>query len=564
MKFHCERCKTKYSISDDRVRGKILKIRCKNCSSVITVRESKAAAPAIPAKAKRPLAQGAAAVRAAGTAKAKAGQAQKPSAGQAALAGALRQAVNEPESSSANMRAQSSPVSLEAEWYLSKDGQQEGPFSMDAAHAWVANKSPDDDLYCWSEGFDDWLPTEKISHFRGIRAGSFSDLGGPDEQTMIEGMPFVPPVETPKPLFAATMAAVAENESVDVDDEFHLPPSSAALAKSAAVAKPAAAAPPIPGKAVQAAPMFASPTPVTPDPTPAAAAAPAPAMDLAIGEASRVVDLAALMANRGNAPAITPSGGPLPGIGGRPFGAGTGMAPALTGAPDGLPGAQLAPLGGLGPNRKKRTGLLLTLLGASIVIALGTGILVYVMQGSGDEKRLVRGSVGGSGNLGHSNNTGRPGTAVGTTTPGEVQTVDPAVIETKTGKVRRPIGTRTPKTPKTPKDTSKPSGEVDLSNSSTALPTGPLDPEEFMQMVRKRDYGMKMCYERSLKKDPLLKVPKSNVDIRIGRNGKVTSVKVAGLTGTALGTCLAKYIKRWKFRETTEVFSGQFPLLFGR
>ena len=39
MKFLCDRCKTRYSIGDDRVRGKILKIRCKNCQNVISVRE---------------------------------------------------------------------------------------------------------------------------------------------------------------------------------------------------------------------------------------------------------------------------------------------------------------------------------------------------------------------------------------------------------------------------------------------------------------------------------------------------------------------------------------------
>ena len=39
MKFLCDKCKTRYSIGDDRVRGKILKIRCKNCANVITVRE---------------------------------------------------------------------------------------------------------------------------------------------------------------------------------------------------------------------------------------------------------------------------------------------------------------------------------------------------------------------------------------------------------------------------------------------------------------------------------------------------------------------------------------------
>jgi predicted Zn finger-like uncharacterized protein len=45
MKFHCDRCNTRYSIADERVRGKILKVRCKGCSAVITVRESASEAP---------------------------------------------------------------------------------------------------------------------------------------------------------------------------------------------------------------------------------------------------------------------------------------------------------------------------------------------------------------------------------------------------------------------------------------------------------------------------------------------------------------------------------------
>src|ERR1043166_8955460 len=45
VKFLCDRCKTRYSIGDDRVRGKILKIRCKNCGNVITVREGMAPEP---------------------------------------------------------------------------------------------------------------------------------------------------------------------------------------------------------------------------------------------------------------------------------------------------------------------------------------------------------------------------------------------------------------------------------------------------------------------------------------------------------------------------------------
>ena len=37
MKFVCDRCQTRYSIADERIRERILRIRCKTCNSVITV-----------------------------------------------------------------------------------------------------------------------------------------------------------------------------------------------------------------------------------------------------------------------------------------------------------------------------------------------------------------------------------------------------------------------------------------------------------------------------------------------------------------------------------------------
>ncbi|HEX2660455.1 MAG TPA: zinc-ribbon domain-containing protein, partial [Polyangia bacterium] len=38
MKIVCDSCSTKYSISDDKVRGKVFKIRCKKCSHIIVVK----------------------------------------------------------------------------------------------------------------------------------------------------------------------------------------------------------------------------------------------------------------------------------------------------------------------------------------------------------------------------------------------------------------------------------------------------------------------------------------------------------------------------------------------
>jgi len=182
MKFLCDRCKTRYAIADERVRGKILKIRCKNCSAVITVREgmddSEAAAAPVTAPVAAPL-------------------------------------------------SAAPPAALEEEWFVSIDGNQEGPFALAEAQAWIAAHGADVELFCWNEGFDDWLPVEKVSHFRGLRApkGRASTRSeAPSE---------------PQPLFAATLAAMEAEVAADAAK-------AAWAAKAADAAKAAAAVSQIP------------------------------------------------------------------------------------------------------------------------------------------------------------------------------------------------------------------------------------------------------------------------------------------------------------------------------
>src|SRR5438874_12104183 len=49
MKIVCDACQAKYSISDDKVQGKVFKIRCKKCSNIIVVRGGAGAAEPAPA-----------------------------------------------------------------------------------------------------------------------------------------------------------------------------------------------------------------------------------------------------------------------------------------------------------------------------------------------------------------------------------------------------------------------------------------------------------------------------------------------------------------------------------
>src|SRR5205814_5195153 len=71
------------------------------------------------------------------------------------------------------------PAALDEEWYVSIDGDQSGPFSLAEAQRWVGSKAFDAELHCWSEGFDDWLPVDKVSHFRGLRKKPLPPAGPP-------------------------------------------------------------------------------------------------------------------------------------------------------------------------------------------------------------------------------------------------------------------------------------------------------------------------------------------------------------------------------------------------
>ena len=188
MKFLCDRCKTRYSIGDDRVRGKILKIRCKNCQNVITVREGMSdsgASDGVP-----PVSS---ARRGRTTTNAPSPHISLPDRSGNVLGAAFAQQLAKP------------PPALEEEWYVSIDGNQEGPFSLGEAQRWVGAKPFGAELHCWSEGFDDWLPVDKVSHFRNLRKKPMP-TGAPPPLPRVA--PRAPELDEPKPLFAATMASL--------------------------------------------------------------------------------------------------------------------------------------------------------------------------------------------------------------------------------------------------------------------------------------------------------------------------------------------------------------------
>src|SRR5262245_14383979 len=127
MKIVCDNCSTKYSIADEKVRGKVFKIKCKKCSHIIVVKGQEGAA-------------------AEGAPVGPGGFDQKETKvfdysgydGSQASAGA------------------SAPGAAEAVWHLVIDREQVGPLSpVELQQKWAAGEI-DAETYAWREGFGDW------------------------------------------------------------------------------------------------------------------------------------------------------------------------------------------------------------------------------------------------------------------------------------------------------------------------------------------------------------------------------------------------------------------------
>src|SRR5262245_54082280 len=109
MKIVCDSCGTKYSISDDKVRGKVFKIRCKKCSHIIVVRGTSDAAAA--------------------------------------------------------------PAAVDGGWHLVVDGDQVGPVPEAEIRAKLERGEINGETYVWKEGFADWLKLSSVQEFAGLTGG---------------------------------------------------------------------------------------------------------------------------------------------------------------------------------------------------------------------------------------------------------------------------------------------------------------------------------------------------------------------------------------------------------
>lgn len=112
MKIVCESCGAKYSIADEKVAGKVFKIRCKRCSEVIVVRGD---------------------------------QDQAPVESEAPAAGGYEAAPD-------------------AVWHVVINGDQQGPYTPAQLGEMITNGTVDWEAYVWMEGFDNWAPMRDVEN----------------------------------------------------------------------------------------------------------------------------------------------------------------------------------------------------------------------------------------------------------------------------------------------------------------------------------------------------------------------------------------------------------------
>lgn len=144
MKIVCGSCGAKYSIPDEKVQGKVFKIRCKKCSDVIVVK------------------------------------------------GITDE--GDLQSADSDFGASFGHSDGASEWYVVLDGEQVGPITPEEVEAYFSVGQLSGDSFVWREGLENWVAISSLSEFAHLIHMS----GGGDEHTMIAASPheaggFAPP-----------------------------------------------------------------------------------------------------------------------------------------------------------------------------------------------------------------------------------------------------------------------------------------------------------------------------------------------------------------------------------
>ena len=553
MKFLCERCGTRYSIADEKVRQKILKIRCKSCDNVITLRDS--------------------AVLEAG--------ADAPKA-VASSASSVPPALPKPPKPAV-------PVVERAEWHLAVDGQQKGPFTKaQLANAVIAQKAGAE-VFVWKDGLDGWKEPSNVPEIERVLAQVKSGRPGPSRPPTSPGLPAKPlaalalsagrgPAGSGRSLAASASDHVA---AFDEGEATQIQPLSAALMADLASQDDSALDSDndktpvgnlnIFGNANGAHGKGKNGNGKNGNAYKSEAAPQRPPLDL-FSDAPATPFFPPPVANEAQGPSSPAPCGPHSSMGGE---------------------SGLSKVMGLGGRASRKLWLRYT-AGAAAALLLSAAIYMAV----------VGGGTAGPPGAGVKNNV--PGTEPGTQTPEQLEQA--AADEAKKWFPDQPGGSkvahvggpelRAPVAGKRPAQAGKPSANPLAPPPLTPPPVGAFDDSKSATPERKVDFGLaerraaptkkapssapavdqasignvvrrkenqdavKLCYNRVLRRTGAQTGGRIEVVVNIGVSGKVRSVALSSPTAlNAVHDCLKQAVNRWRFPASPEDYETGFTLV---
>lgn len=185
MRFVCESCKAKYSISDEKVRGKILKIRCKKCKNIIEVRDPSTIAeqesPTVGAR--RPSWQAGASdlLTGVGTPPSSSGARGAPDDDEP---GGLDEGpsehtvisapglLEELRRTAADLAHQPTEEPALCDWYVAIDEEPTGPVTREQLRGFISTGRVTSESLVWREGYDDWRPLAESPELKDLLRAS--------------------------------------------------------------------------------------------------------------------------------------------------------------------------------------------------------------------------------------------------------------------------------------------------------------------------------------------------------------------------------------------------------
>jgi predicted Zn finger-like uncharacterized protein len=543
MKFVCDRCQTKYSIADDKVRGKVLKVRCKTCQNVITVREAGA----------KPSVGSLAPVR----------PSQRPSQDLAPLAHNPQENIERTSIAPAPAELMADMLSNQprrptpppppplggdgVEWFLALEGAQHGPFTRKLLVDRLVGLPKDADAHVWNDRMDGWKPPKdvpEIAHALAVRGPPL-----PVRPPVPRGTP-APPV----PPLAARRGSGPLPTGVGGKLPIPAPHVAAAHAVPAphgAIEDPGATPPPLNAHG-------AIPAATNGHAKSNGLSGRAPAAAYPGGESDALSAL-----NIGGA-----AGAPFGRAAGAPFG-GAKSPPRIMEVGE---ATSWAGAGRIQEGRHRNTKMMLV---AFAVVAVMIVVIAVSFTRRSPATVAANAAKGGldSDSLGKLNDL----VTVEKVTVSPIRPDPP--VEPPRGKLRgRSI--------KKPGRTGAAPAAPDTSGGATADEAPPPPPSAFKErsitpysapvaarpppsqaditrVIANNKIGIKTCYQRALLRDSSLTHGKIVVGVNIGLSGRVKGVRVDGpMSFHALEPCIKEMVYRWAFPAASEEYGTEFSYVF--